>query len=71
MSFTSKYKMKEPKIVLRRVINFSHSIKYLGLQIDRNGYFKEYLSMVAKKGEKILISLGSLMSTGFVTSNYW
>lgn len=37
MSFTSKYKIKEPRIVLQlKVINFSHGIKYLGLEIDQN-----------------------------------
>lgn len=35
-------------------MNLSHRFKYLGLQVDRNEYFKEHLSMAVTIGKKVL-----------------
>lgn len=42
------------------MINFSLNMKYLGIILDKNGNFKEYLGMVSKRAEKIMISLTML-----------
>lgn len=62
VTFTSKYKMKNPRIVQQgKVVNHSQSIKYLGLTLDRNSNFTEHLGNAAKKTEGIVVALGCLM----------